>query len=296
MLRAFALLALAAIALAAAPAQDAQSILHPQRSSPGDLELGGDLAGLPAGTTRYIRYDDLLRLRQESYVVADDSNFAHGTRISGVALAELARRFAASPEQALIVAICDDAYRANYPRDYIAAHHPILILRMNGQLRDRWPKSEDGGSLGPYLVSHPFFRPSFKVLSHDDEPQIPYGVVRIEFRNESVVFGAIHPPGNWPAGSPVALGYIIARQDCFRCHNMGAEGGTKSGQSWLKLAEDARDDGPRFRQTIRNPSAVTPGAKMPAQPGYNNATLDALTAYFKAFANRDPHPEKNPRP
>jgi len=29
---------------------------------------------------------------------------------------------------------------------------------------------------------------------------------------------------------------------------------------------------------------VKPDARMPAQPGYDDATLDALTAYFKTFA------------
>jgi cytochrome c1 len=65
---------------------------------------------------------------------------------------------------------------------------------------------------------------------------------------------------------------------------MGAEGGTMAGRSWLKLAELANDDGKKFQQTIRNPASVTSGAKMPAQPGYDDATLEALTAYFKTFA------------
>ena len=53
--------------LAAAPASDSTTILHSERSSPGDLEVGGELAGLPAGSTRYVRYEDLLRLPQETY-------------------------------------------------------------------------------------------------------------------------------------------------------------------------------------------------------------------------------------
>jgi cytochrome c1 len=65
---------------------------------------------------------------------------------------------------------------------------------------------------------------------------------------------------------------------------MGTEGGTKSGRSWLRLAKRAHDDGSRFRQIIRNPASVTPGAKMPAHTDYDDATLDALTAYFKTFA------------
>jgi hypothetical protein len=239
---------------------------------------------VPAGSPRYIRYEDLLQMPQETSTVSDDSNFRGKTEIGGVALETLARLLGATPGDAMIVAICYDQYRTNYPRDYLAAHHPVLVLRIKGQLRDHWPPSENGGPLGPYLISHPFFKPAFKILSHEDEPQIPYGVTRIEVRRESVVFGAIRPTGKWPPNSQVAQGYVIARQDCFRCHNMGAEGGTMAGASWLKLAELANDDGKKFRQIIRSPTSVTPSAKMPAQPGYDEATLNALTAYFKTFA------------
>ncbi|MGA2537785.1 MAG: c-type cytochrome [Terracidiphilus sp.] len=283
----FLILTIASVTLAASPAAmpalAADSILHAHRSSTGDLEVGGALAGLPSGSTRFIRYEDLLRLPQESYTVTDDSNFHGSTQIAGVALDTLARMLGKTPDDALIVAICYDKYRTNYPRDYVAAHHPVLVLRINGQLRNRWPRSKDGGPLGPYLISHPFFKPSFKILSHDDEPQIPYGVTRIEMRQESVVFGAIRPRGQWPADSRVGQGYVIARQDCFRCHNMGAEGGTMAGRSWLKLAARAKEDGVTFRQTIRDPKSLNPDAKMPAHSDYNDATLDALTAYFKTF-------------
>jgi hypothetical protein len=265
------------------------SILHSTRSSPGDLEVGGELAGVPPGATRFIRYDDLLRLPQESYTVSDDTNFHGKTEISGVPFEALTRLLGSAPHDAMIVAICYDQYRANYPRDYIAAHYPILVLRINGQPHDHWPPSPYGDLLAPYLVSHPAFKPAFRVLSHRDEPQIPYGVTRIEVRRESVVFGAIRPPGNWPANSPVEQGYTIARQDCFRCHNMGAEGGTKAGQSWERLAGDATRDPKRFQQTIRNPASVSKDAQMPAHADYANATLAALTAYFKTFAA----PERN---
>jgi hypothetical protein len=263
-----------------------QGILHERRASAGDLEVGGELKGLPAGTTRYIRYEDLLRLPQDRYKVSDDSNLPRKSRIAGVALERLARLLGAAPEDAMVVAICYDQYRTNYPREYVAEHHPILVLRINGMLRDQWPRSENGGPLGPYLISHPFFKPVFKVLSHKDEPQIPFGVTRIEVRPESRVFGAIRPPGTWAADSAVGQGYAIARQDCFRCHNMGAEGGTMAGESWRDLAADAEEDGGRFRLTIRKPTALKPDAKMPAHSDYDDATLDALTAYFRTFAGR----------
>jgi mono/diheme cytochrome c family protein len=282
MMRVF-LLVLASVALATLPVTDSQSILHAQRSSPGDLEVGGELANAPPDSTRFIRYEDLLRLPQETYIVSDDSNLPAKTELSGVALDTMAQAFGQRSADSLIVAICDDQYRANYPHDYIATHHPLLVLRIHGRHHDQWPVLQDGETLGPYLISHPFFKPAFKVLSHEDEPQVPYGVTRVEFHRESAVFGAIRPPGNWPANSPVEQGYVIARQDCFRCHNMGAEGGTKAGRSWLQLAELAKQNGQRFRQTIRNPVSVNPGAMMPAHSGYDDAILDALTAYFKTF-------------
>ena len=275
----------AAALLWAAPADDWKAILHAQRASPGDLELGGELAGLPVGETRYVGYEDLFHLPQETYSVTDDSNFQGKTEISGVALSMLVEAFGAKTD--MIVATCNDQYQAHYPQDYVTAHHPLLVLRINGQDRNHWPVTATGDSLGPFLISHPEFKPAFKVLSHEDEPQIPYGVTRIEFRKEADVFGAIRPPGKWTTDSPVGMGYVIARQDCFRCHNMGAEGGTMAGKTWLQLAEMAQTNPARFRGIIRNPAAVTPGAKMPGQPGYDEATLDALTAYFKTFADQD---------
>lgn len=273
-----------AAAVAVSMATGSHSILRPQRSSPGDLEVGGELAGVAPGSTRYVRYGDLLKLPQETYTISDDSNFPRNTVVSGVALTTLAQLFGQSPSSTLIVAICYDRYRTNYPLDYLADHHPLLVLRVNGQLRAGWPLSYKGGPLGPYLISHPFFKPAFKVLSHEDEPQIPFGVTRIEFRRESVVFGAIRPRGNWAPDSPVEQGYRIARQDCFRCHNMGSEGGEAAGKSWLDLAAVAENDPARFSKIVRDPASVTADATMPGEPADSNATLDALIAYFKTFS------------
>jgi hypothetical protein len=262
----------------------ARTLLFAARSDPGDLEIGGGLAGLPAGTVRYLRYKDLLALPQETYTVSDDANFKGRTEISGVPLVTLAKVFGQSVHSDLIVAICYDKYRSNYPSDYLAAHHPILVLKINGQLRDKWPQSEYGGSMGPYLVSHPTFKPSFTVLSHKDEAQIPFGVTRIDFRTESVVFGTIRPEGNWAKDSPVWQGYQIARQDCFRCHGLYGEGGERASRSWLVLAAWAATDATRFQQYIHNPQSIQPSAKMPAHGDYDQATLAALTAYFATFA------------
>jgi mono/diheme cytochrome c family protein len=261
--------------------------LRTTRSSPLDLEVGGEISGMPAGSSRYLRRADLLALPWTSSFVTDDPNFARSVRIGGVLLEDLARTLARDGDSALVVAICYDRYRANYPREYMAAHHPVLVLTINGADPDDWPKnSEDPGmGIGPFLISHAKFAPSFRVLSHADEAQIPWGVIRVEFRNEKSVFGAIAPRGPQANDEAVKAGYRIAEQNCFRCHNMGDEGGLKAGRPWEVIAMWASASPQRFASYVRSPQAVNPKAEMPAFAEYDDPTIAALRAYFATFAD-----------
>lgn len=258
--------------------------LHPARLSPIDLEIGGDLAGLPPGATRFLTRNDLLALPQVRYTVTDDSNFVGPATVSGVTLEELVRRMGAAPESDLVIAVCYDKYRAHYPRSYLARHHPLLVLEVNGQPPERWPKDPTGNEMGPYLISHPKFLSNFKILPHGDEAQIPWGVVRLEFRKENTVFGAIAPRGPHRTDPAVQTGFGIAQQNCYRCHNMGSEGGQKAGISWSALAAIATTAPKLFAAYVRNPHATNPQTQMSANPDYDDATLAALDAYFRTFS------------
>jgi mono/diheme cytochrome c family protein len=262
-------------------------VLHLDRSSPYDLELGGDLAGLPPETTRYVTRDQLLALPQETYTVTGDPNFAGPTRISGVALEKLIRFLGAAPNSDLIVAMSDDRYHGHYPRAYMEAHHPLLVLSIDGKPPASWPKNAEGhgSGMGPYMISHPNFTPSFKVLSHDDEPQIPWGVVRIEFRNERVVLESIAPHGLRADDPAVQSGYRIAQQNCFRCHNMGSNGGQKAGHPWMVLSIWATASPGYFAAYVRDPRSKNPHTQMSGNPEYDDATLHALTDYFRTFSD-----------
>ena len=258
------------------------------RLGASDLELGGEIAGVPPGATRFMMREDLLALPQSTYVVADDSNFTDPTKITGVPLEELTRSLGATPHSDMVIAICDDKYRAHYSRDYVAAHHPLLVLTINGRPPSGWPKDSEGHGydMGPYMISHPRFTPSFKILSHVDEPQIPWGVVRIELRDEKAVFSAILPRGSQAAAPKVKAGYRIAQQNCFRCHNMGREGGQKSGIDWFALSSRATVSPRDFAAYVRNPQARNPRAQMPGTPGYDDETINALVAYFRTFVSQ----------
>ena len=275
-------------------------ILHPSRSSPLDLEVGGELAGVENHETRYISREDLLALPQVKFTVNNDANFAAPVEIRGVTLEELAKHLGESPQSGLVVAICDDLYRANYSRAYIAAHHPVLVLEINGQPPEGWPKDHEthGFSMGPFMITHAHFTPRFKILSHPDEPQIPWGVVRLEFRNEEKAFATIAPRGPSANAPDVQAGYRIAQQNCFRCHNMDGEGGQKAGHPWLVLSAWATADPDYFRGYIHNPRSKDSHSQMPAFPEYDDATLNALRAYFSSFTSLPPgashHPHADP--
>jgi len=259
-------------------------LLHTTRLSPSDLELGGELRGLTPGTPRYLTRDDLLTLPQVTYTVTDDGNFPGPTKVSGVPLEDLLGRLSANPKSDMVIALCSDQYRAHYPRAYLFAHHPVLVLNVNGQAPSAWPTDPEGHAMGPYLISHSKFTPSFKILSHADEAQIPWGVVRLEFRDERAVFGAIVPRGDHAESAAVVAGFRIAQQNCFRCHNQGREGGRKSGIPWETLAAIAAASPQYFAAYVRNPQAEDAHAKMPGNPGYDDGSLRALTAYFQTFS------------
>jgi mono/diheme cytochrome c family protein len=262
---------------------------HVQRGAPTDLEIGGDLASLPAGATRYLSREELLKLPQVAFTVTNDPNFTKPTEVSGVLLETLVEQIAASPEADLAIAICSDQYRSHYARTYLREHHPLLVLKVNGQAPERWPKDSEGHGLdmGPYMISHQDFKPAFKVLAHSDEPQIPWGVVRIDFRDEKRVWSAIAPQGTGEGVAEVQDGYRIAQQNCFRCHNMNGDGGTKAHRPWLVLAAWAESSPEYFAGYVRNPQAQNPHAQMTGNPGYDDATLQALIAYFRTFSPQE---------
>jgi mono/diheme cytochrome c family protein len=272
--------ALAATAIAAAKPQ---LPLDRQRSSPQDLEVSGDVPGIPAGEKRFVHYADLGRLPQVSFTVKDDANFSSPVKLSGVPLDALLRALGIVSGKQLIAASADDGYESHYTAEYRAAHHPFLVLRIDGREPANWPKGPDGENYRPYLISHASFTPTFHVLAQKEESQIPYGVIGLRFLDEDAVLKPLRPPGALPA-SPATQGYRIAVQNCLRCHREGNIGGTKSPFGWPQMALIAQGNPAAFGKYVVRPNSVNPEANMPANPEFDPATIAALTAYFRSFA------------
>jgi mono/diheme cytochrome c family protein len=267
----------------AAPSEALSWKLLAERSSPTDLKVSGDLARVPRGETRFLTREDLLAISQAMTITPDDGNFEASSPVKGVRLEDLARALGA-PVSDTVIAICKDRYRGHYPRAYVAAHHPILVLELNGKPLSDLRKGSDGHDPGPYLIAHVNFKPAFRILSHGDEPQVPWGVVRLEFLDQNVVFNAIEPSGPVAHRPGVQDGYRIARQNCFHCHNADDEGGRKSGVTWAVLSALAVSTPDFFKQYVRDPKSKSLQAQMPGNPQYDDRTLQALTEYFRSFS------------
>jgi len=262
--------------------------LHPMRTHADDLEIGGDLPNLAKGEHRFVAWADLDKLPQESATVSDDSNFTGTAKITGIPLEKLPALLGASPNATMLIVVCDDAYEAHYPAAYLKAHHPLLVLRINGQSPASWPVGTDGSAMGSYMVSHAKFTPSFKILTHTDEPQVPWGIVRLDLRREADVYAPITPRGPHANDEPVQQGFTIAKQNCFRCHAQDGEGGKKSDRTWQMVARRAVKDPTYFDALIRDPATVDPGSQMAASPQYDDATMKSLRAYFATFIEAKP--------
>jgi cytochrome c553 len=131
------------------------------------------------------------------------------------------------------------------------------------------------------MVSHPDFTPTFKVLSRKFRGAWCESTSAMKM----AVFGSISPRGPHAADPMVQSGYPIARQSCWRCHNMGPNGGWKSGHPWLVLSAWATASPDYFNAYVRDPRSRNPRAQTPSNPGYDDATLRALADYFRRFSS-----------
>ena len=270
--------------------RSSSDLLKLSRQSTTDLEVDGLMVGVPASSRRFITYQDLLGLPQVTATITGDENFTAmhtpTVQVTGVYLSALARHIGVSRDADLLNAICEDHYKAPYPADYLAAHQPILVLKINGQTAVEWARQTHNEDPGPYLITQANFVPSYSILAQEERAQVPTEVVSIEFARQKDVFAAITPLGHFASTSAEMKGFGIARQDCLRCHNNGSVGGTKAGRSWSVLSKRASEDPMSFARYVQDPQSVDGQAKMPPNPQYDAATLGALTAYFKSFSGK----------
>jgi cytochrome c2 len=272
-------LALIASRAHAGEASALASKLHARRSAPSDLEISGQVPGVPVNQSRFLTRDDLIALSQPMSISPEDGNFKNAARVRAIPLEKLATALGVAANE-MIVADCRDKYQAHYPRAYLAEHHPVLVSELDGAPLHQ-EKEDD---YGPYMIAHKYFSPAFKILAHSDEPQIPWGVTGLQFRDEKTFLAPIAPKGVDAGKKSARDGFQIAEQNCLRCHYNGTTGGVKSGVGWALLSTLATQSPDFFTAYVRDPKAKNPQTRMAGSPEYDDATMAALIAYFRAFS------------
>ncbi|QHN02984.1 hypothetical protein FTO74_06075 [Granulicella sp. WH15] len=254
--------------------------VHLARQSADDLEI----TGLPPQSSRYVGYAELTALPQVTAEINAGPDFGGLTmQVTGVDLDRLAAALGVPASADLIDALCTDRYRSYFPAEYRARHHPLLVLKVDGQRMAEWAEHTHQYDPGPYFIEYDNFVPAFHVLSHADEEQQPTNVMRLNFGSAVKEFAVLKPHESHAPDSPVGQGFVIAKQNCLRCHFSGEVGGTKSGVNWSVLSRLAREQPAFFAQYVSSPAAVAPQAHMPGNPQYDEVTLEALTGYFAAM-------------
>lgn len=269
-----------------------QPELHTRRGAATDLELAGLSGVVSHGESRFVSRTLLLTLPQVTVHLDQFEDFpaisSPGVMVSGIYLDVLAKALGAEvTEASAIEVICADGYAASLPAGYIQVHRPIFVLSIDGLSPHEWAVQHKTYDPGPYFIAYEHFAPHFRVLAHDDRPLEPDQIAKLLFSTKAVIYAGIEPKGsNDPAqfDSPVISGFRIARQNCFRCHNSGDYGGTQAGLSFKKLGKIAASRPEYFAAWVRDPQAIDPKSKMPANKSYDKATLEAITRYFATIS------------
>ena len=114
-------------------------LLHATRQAPTDLEVGGAIS-VQANLSR----------TRTCFIYPGQFHDLHGCKLSRTGSSERRRSRSAA---AFVGYRCGygagDMQRrvsSHYPASYLAAHHPVLVLTVNGKSQEGWPKAETASS------------------------------------------------------------------------------------------------------------------------------------------------------
>jgi mono/diheme cytochrome c family protein len=263
------------------PVSAAPLTLAAARSSPYDLQVSGLLTG--GVTNGFVTREQLRSLGLVTVTNGHDGALKRAAAYAGLPLRDLQAALPVAPECDVIFAVCDDGYAAHFPADYVKAFQPLLILELDGKPAEEWGRSlASGVGMPPFYINSASFTPreSETAAGQKEGVRYPYAVSKLVFTTVANSIGRLAlQPG---ASAAAQAGQKIALRDCLSCHDHQGIGGSNSGRPWLLLKTWSANTN-YFRRYVKKPKSVQPAAKMPGFAQYDDAALDALTAYFREF-------------
>jgi cytochrome c2 len=275
--------ALAILFLAASVVSGRALELHADRASPFDLALRGELAGVPAGATRYARWADLRALPTTKLNM--NGEFVDGPQtLTVVFLEDLWKALPVAPGADCILATCADGYASVLRSDFILKYRPFLVLEINGKGPVDWPPPGLDFNPGPFVITESADLVPSVAIYRDVEHKKPWGVTTVEIATYAERYRAIYS-GRWASLSPAASdGRDIWVNSCASCHAGpdGIFGGTKAGRPFEVIAAYAGYARAFFVKYVRDPKSLVPCAKMEPHPHYSDEELSELISFITA--------------
>jgi hypothetical protein len=268
--------------LAGVPASSRATVpLLPGPGAPFDLPVAGMIAHIPKGAPMHVRRANLLELPAATVDVT--GVFGTKARVARVVfLADLIDALPLAPAADLLIAECSDGYISVYPFSFIRRYRPFLVLEIEGRGPQAWPPPGLADNPGPYAIAVSDGIVPGASAVRDVAHKEPWGVVLLRFTSIAESFGGFFR-GRWASPGPAERsGREIWIHSCASCHPgpVGVTGGTKSGRPFAVVEAFAASDTKFFKQYVRNPASLMPGAKMEPHPGYTDAELDELISFL----------------
>jgi mono/diheme cytochrome c family protein len=248
-----------------------------------DLAVTGNVTGVAAGETRYVRWAELRALPSTSFKLTDE--FVPGEQeVTALYLDELWAALPCATGADVALVTCRDGYASVYRTDFMKTYRPILVLEINGQGPEKWPPPGLEFNPGPYVITvTKDIVPAVATLL-DAGHKRPWGATTIEIANLAERYRDAFT-GKWATLSTRAVaGREIWINSCASCHRgPGATfGGTKSDRPFKVLAAHASYNAAYFKKYVRDPKSAMPGATMEAHPHYTDEQLVELIAFITA--------------
>lgn len=261
--------------------QAAPLTLQEAPSSPHDIALAGEIEGIPKGEKRWLKWSELRALPTEEHVI--EGEFVPGPQKVTVAfLSTLLDNLPVKSKTPTVLAYCKDGYLSVFDPAFVARWRPVLVLEINGQGPEAWPPPGLNYNPGPTVITvEERLTPGVNGVL-DIEHKRPWGVNEIHVVTADTAFANLYSD-KWATLSPRGqAGRELWVNSCMSCHVGPAEklGGTKSGRPFAVLAAHAQYNAEYFKNYVRAPQKMMPGAKMAAHPHYTDEQLLALIAFI----------------
>lgn len=269
-------------ALASACACLAGSLpIHPERASITDLEISG-FSGQPEGASGFVRWADIANLPQVQSKQDPTDWLTEPQQLKILFLADLWQALGVDSGTDTLIADCSDGYQSNFPSEYIDAAKPFLVLEVNGQQPEQWPRGSLKFWPGPYVI-----HVSEKLAPEYCKDQFvlhkrPYAVSKIRAVRWKTFAEPLYTGGLANPTPAVARGRELYQIGCSSCHNVNDTlGGKYAHRPTLILSVFANSLPDYFKGYVRNPKDIRPDSRMPAHPTLTAEELEGLRAFVQ---------------